>query len=746
MRGFVALFGCALLIACGGSSVPQLATPLPPVAAPAPQTPPPTEPPAPPAPPPEPELPAKPPPVPPLPTAPGAEVVCAGRGVLSNDGTLFQDWQGMPGCFSHLLAELDNRIKAGTISQSSRGSTILFSSLVPPAGSPTRHQDLFNANGLDGNGTFYTTDVVGSSLLQQRTFGGFAMQAYRHMLSQTRVHVSPNGEKLPILPSALISYRLTSASGTYAWSAADFVAAYNAGRANNPQVSQTGYTAHKAILSVIGFKNKYGLFHQLAKTLQDDTNHFASQNSFGSIAPNIIGVIAAGGSDAASTSGYRKQPMLMAGFLSGAHRSNVLRIIDDDDRTADFDSIQINTDITDVIASTSTARLQALLATGSNSGQSANLDTAFPTATSAQRTLLELTAQQRVSLGPIGIASAPVESTNLLNLLSAVAVQTRTGHLYTISQVGSTGDDLRFDTHCGIARMGCFVLPIYDPFPTRDGSQNYAATRFTAFLDTLWLLWPSLTNQQLYTLLTGCSKDMGATGVDPKFGQGMLDFKCVTQPSGGLRLPAGVQGVSGALYGASTAGAVLTTYDAFGRDFEHQILHRNLQARPAFDPMHKALVHKVGGFLELTANERITSAWLTRRTAGNLYLGLGAAYEGDSLFGMTGSGHFAIYDGRSLGLRLELAQNLSNFWNMRMSLAHYRGTASAAYPGAVSDLALEQSNASLTFERRFSDKSNARLSFACSSGNSGTFNSFGTRIELFGADNCSHSVGAQIRW
>ena len=113
---------------------------------------------------------------------------------------------------------------------------------------------------------------------------------------------------------------------------------------------------------------------------------------------------------------------------------------------------------------------------------------------------------------------------------------------------------------------------------------------------------------------------------------------------------------------------------------------------------------------------------------------------------MAGSGHFEIYDGRSVGVRAEWNQPLSNFWTMNISLAHYKGTATASYPGAVSDLVLEQSNTNLSFERRLAKNSIASFSYACSSGNSGSFNSFGTRIELFGAASCSQKIGAQIRF
>ena len=388
---------------------------------------------------------------------------------------------------------------------------------------------------------------------------------------------------------------------------------------------------------------------------------------------------------------------------------------------------------------------------GSNSGSAANLRAAFgESATGTNDMTLATSAATGADFSSVSLRpeenSGTAMPTSFLNLLSSMVVHSRTGRLFTSTQLNKTGDALLFNTPCGITRFGCFVLPYDHSWIAPDLLQTQSSGRLSLVIDSLWVQWPSLSAQQLHTLMAGCTQDLGDPGVDPMYGQGLLDLSCLVSPAGSLRLPAGVQGVSGALYGASTAGTALTAYDAYGRDFEHRVLHRNLQARPAFDPAHNAMVHRLGDFLELTANERIASAWLIKRAAGNLHLGIGAAYEGDSLFGMSGSGHFAIYDGRSLGMRLELDQPLAGFWNMRLSLAHYKGTASAAYPGAVSDLALEQSNASITFERRFAHKANMHVKAACSSGNSGFFNSFGTRIALFGANNCSHSIGAQIRW
>ena len=649
-----------------------------------------------------------------------------------------------------MLAELQNLEDRGTLPARTRGNLIIFDyfSATTQAG----FRQLLSQGGLDGQGNFFTADMS-HALLSGNSSGSKAYRTYKAFM--------------PYQPGAVLTPTLSDSQGTVVidWASTDPVAAYRAARTANPLVSRSQHSTDYAKPRVIfnfSSNNALTYYQHFATRLlgtdldtnQDGQQDFQAQAGTSFLGEGIVGVGALkGASESAQTNnagaGNSGQCAVHVGNLPDPDNENCTLTSPAPFRIsttpislpANERLVEFSAGVADLLDDTPTDALIELIDHTGWQTPNQRIAATFPSAAEGSAIF---TAGSEL----LHIAGFDIELSHL-KYLALATIYSRTGSFYTAASLNADSTALQTSEQCGLVRDGCFVLPYYRP-PDGQNSTDLAAPRLAAMLDTVWMIWPHLTNRQMHKLLAGCAKDLGDQGVDAVYGQGLLDFACIAQPSGGLNLPVGlpkpVAGVRGALYGASTASTALTTYDAFGRDFEHQVLHKNLQARPAFDPMHNALVHKAFGFLELTANERTASAWLTKQAKGNLYLGIGAAYEGDSLFGMSGSGHFAIHDGRSLGLRLELDQPLSNFWNMRLSLAHYKGTASAAYPGAVSDLALEQSNSSITFERRFSGKASAAFKAACSSGNSGTFHSFGTRITLFGASNCSHSIGAQIRF
>ena len=695
-----------------------------------------------------------------------------------------------------MRAKIHDLTEDSTIPSGARGATIIFD-LLYEQGNQEDYAPLMwvpggSQGGYDGKGNFYLTDFSYSRLDNSNYHATDVFNTYRSFLPSS------------VSPAAILTYGIYNRDenndvvNTFTkLHRQQTVDAYKAARTANQLVKESAYTAPRAIFN-ISLGGSHGLFLQLADHLQRNTDEnndgvhdfliddnsdgahdFAEPDSFAKVAAGLTGVGSLGNSNTTSAVGFSKQPdaLLIKGLIPNrvsvqnpndpdgervivsndfpASLGSIIREFknqrDDSEGLHDenhhWNTIQIVTELTDLIAITSISKLTELVTHSSWTTPAGKISAAFSDLSEAQQNLVN-------AAGSLRILMQNGTGVSLLDLLAGATVHTRQGHFYAAAYLKYGTEELIFNTPCGALRYGCFVLPYYTS-PGGQHGTSFAAPRLSAFIDAVWLIWPDLTNQKMHDLLAGCAKDLGTAGVDEVFGQGLLDFTCVANPAGGVRLPSSsataqtqsaVQGLQGALYGSSTASTSLTTYDAFGRDFEHQVLHRTLNLRPAFDPFDNALVHNVGGLAEFAANSDIASVWLTAQRLGNFDLSLGATYEADSLFGMAGSGHFAIHDGRSIGVRFELDQPLSNFWNMRLSLAHYKGTASAAYPGAVSDLALEQSNSSITFERRFAKNSRAYLQVACSSGNSGTFNSFGTPIELFGASNCSHSIGTQIRW
>ena len=643
------------------------------------------------------------------------------QGATSTGGTKFTDQTGSPRCFAHLLAQVDSLKSNNTLPTGVRGVAIIYDFFYIDTDFRDWSKFSQTERGFDGQNNYYTTDFT-HQRMSNTSHGAKVWQVYEDFS--------------PVSASGVLSRtRDTFYKEHFAEQA---VAAYKAGRAINPLVRATAYQSPKAIINM-SMGSNFFIFKSFVRALETGTD-FVRDTSAGnlSVAPGLIGVGGIGNSDAGWNNGFRKESTVI---LGSAHLqdglSPSLGAIIDDPTVAMQNPVELNTILTDLILRTETNTLATLANHSGSTTPASRISTAFPDADTRERNLLTLAGDTQITQHFLD------GKISLLDLLAAAVVHSRKGNLYTVTYLNSAGDALDFNDPCGVLRYGCFILP-YLTQPLRGSS--FAAPRLTAFIDTLWLIWPNLNKKQIHSLLSSCTKDLGATGVDPIYGQGLLDFECVVNPSGGVRIPGSqTQGVRGALYGASTASGGLTTYDAFDRNFEHTVLHRQLQAE-AFDPFTHALAYKANRFLELTAKPESTSVWLTKQAFGNLNLAIGATYENNSLFGMTGSGHFAIYDGRSVGIRMEWNQPLHTFWSLRLNIAHYRGTASAAYPGAVSNLELSQSNASLSFERKFNRLSHAHLRFACSTGNTGSFNSFGTRIELFGVENCYRTIGAEIRF
>ena len=740
LRVCVALLACMLLLACGGGGGNNTAS--------TPQPPAPVAPPAPPEP----------------PQPPATRVNCS-QGASSTRGTAFTDSTGAPRCTAHLHAEIDNLKAAGTIPAGARGQAVIMDGLYTQEGGAddqgeqgeirrisqqsTARINHWLTNGVDGQGNFYLTDP-GHNRLSATGPESHGREVYASYKA-----VAPAG----VVPSVIFTLAVfgTATAPKSGYHEQTMLDAYRAGRSANPLTKATGYTTPKAIFNVSAI-GAYAQFLRMSSALQQ-TADFASISTVGlGLAEGLVQVGALGNSEATWGSGVLQQPetLLFKDDFEDALPAS-LGSYAVDDRNNEEDEVLLKIEFTDLLANASTASLRALIDydAAQRTTPAANIASAFPSATAAQRSLLTAAGNTRLALKSFfQNPDHTINSYSLLKLLAQSIVHARSGNYYGATYLKNSARLADPSTHeldtkspCGVLIDACFVLPSFrSPVGNFDGT-SFAAPRLTAMIDTVWLIWPHLTNAKMLALLQRCTKDLGASGPDTTFGQGLLDFDCVAQPSGGVMVrTAQVQGVRGALYGASIASATLTTHDAFDRDFSYAVVHRSLQRTAGFDPLQGALVHRAGSLLKVAANTQTTSAWLTAQARGNVNLGFGATYEADSLFGMRGSGHFAIADGRSLGVRMEWRQPLRNAWNMNLSLAHYEGTASAEHSGAVSDLALSQSNASLTFERRFAKNSGAHVKVACSSGNSGSFNSFGTRIELFGAASCYRTVGAEIRF
>ena len=674
------------------------------------------------------------------PTTPPNTVDCSGI-ITSTDGSRYADPVGGPKCLAHLFVEIDNLQASGDIPSNARGVAFIFDIFYDPDSDDDQLQ-LINANGLDGNGNFFLTTANHARL--ETTVDGAD-----HGAEVRRVY---NGFSL-VLPAGIITHSISN-TGTstdpnfqYNLPSDQVRQAYTASRNDNPLITSTAasspYQAHRAIYN-FSVSGAHDLFHYFTDSLTS-LSAFTEPSNFAEIPTGLIGVGALGNSNADWSGGFRKESggLLAAGYFHDS-LSNiaVAARIDDEEDNDYWDSVEVNTDLTDLLARTPTAQLANLVDHSSWRTPTGFISSTFPSISGSLATLVGEAGQTRLWTNN----RYPL---SLLDLLAGATVHARTGHYYTASYLNPTGDDHFFNTHCGVLRDGCFILPFYTS-PNGQQGTSFAAPRLTAIIDALWLRWPDLTNLTMHRLLSSCASDLGAAGVDPVFGQGLLDLECLVQPSGGLRIPtAQVAGISGSLIGPSTSDTSLATQDDFGRHFDYTAVRTNTHAR-SFNPLENAQVHTPSKSSVLTVSHDNASAWVTYSLLGDLSMSLGAVYEQDSLLGTYGTGHFQIQDGYSSGARLDWIHGLGNLWNTRMHIAYYTGTAQAVHTGAVSELSLRQSSVSVSLERQitYNDTATSRLqmSVSCNTGTRGSFNSFGTPVTLSGNEQCEQKLGMALHF
>ena len=654
---------------------------------------------------------------------PRPSTVNCNLGATARDGTTYTDDTAAPRCLAHLHAEVDNLQGSGDIPSDARGVAFIFDYFYDISSREDQSQ-LIDEGGLDGNGNYFLTTAYHPRLEDRLRYHGASVRAIYNEFS-------------PVSPAGAISIPLPN-TGTNLGE--QVRRAYTAARSDNPLVARSAgtspYATHKAIYN-FSFGGSHGVLLAISRELAS-LSAFEAENNLAEIPTGIIGVAAVGNSQAGWTTGFRKESgaLLVAGyFVDGFSNSTIGARINDDDSVF-ADSVELDTDLTELIASTATTQLVALVDHNSLETPVGRISSAFPSISGTLAAKVSEAGQTRLNV-PDAL------EVSLLDLLASATVHSRTGHYYTANTLNLVGDRPAYGVPCGVLRDGCFFLPYYGSSGT-----SYAAPRLTAVIDTIWLIWPDLSHLDIHRLLTSCASDLGDPGVDPTFGQGLLDLECLVQPSGGLRIPtAQVAGISGSLIGPSTADTSLATQDDFGRQFDYVTVRTQRHSR-AFNPLESAHVYSPSQSTMLGVDQDSASAWVSYSLLRDLRMSLGAVYEQDSLLGTYGTGHFQIQDGYSSGARLDWIHRLDNLWNTRMHIAYYTGTAQAVHSGAVSALSLRQSSASVSLERQitYNDTATSRLemSVSCNTGTRGSFNSFGTPVMLSGKENCEQRLGMAL--
>jgi len=245
-----------------------------------------------------------------------------------------------------------------------------------------------------------------------------------------------------------------------------------------------------------------------------------------------------------------------------------------------------------------------------------NLSLGSPTSSSTILTALQAaTAADTVIVAATGNDGDTGPAYPALNVIS-------TGVIGFGIAVGAVNSDLTiasFSNECGTSKDYCLVAPgvdIYAAMPVGStiqsdpdygcDSSGYCAINGTSMATphvagaaaVLRGAWPLLTADEIVTLLLTTATDLGATGVDTVFGNGLLNLEAAVAPVGGSSLSSG-SSVDSAGYDISTAS--LTVDPIFGDAFSTNVASQ-LNSAVFFDGFGRDFKADLGSKITQTAS------------------------------------------------------------------------------------------------------------------------------------------------
>ena len=101
-----------------------------------------------------------------------------------------------------------------------------------------------------------------------------------------------------------------------------------------------------------------------------------------------------------------------------------------------------------------------------------------------------------------------------------------------------------FSNGCGTAKEFCLAAPGWAVYTTSNGATQYenasgtsiAAPHVTGGLAALKSMFPSMSSEELVTLVLNTADDLGAVGTDDVYGRGMLDLDEASKPQGEIMM------------------------------------------------------------------------------------------------------------------------------------------------------------------------------------------------------------------
>ncbi len=732
--------------------------------------------------PPDPPSPPDPPPVvtppdpPPQPTnmPPGALVPapasfdCA-LDATAADGTVYAVDARHEPCVQHLRRALHDALATSQIPDGSKGRTILLDIFWdfnenPEASQGFRDGSHFSAT----NGVPYTTDGTWPVPIGTRIHG-------RNILNEWR-RTTPDG----IEPQAWVGprYQFIGSGALYSnftFRASDAAEAWKAAVADNPLF--TNELQAENLIAVLNYSQE--LSAQFAWELQDERDNAQARGwTVGDQTFDFLLVAAAGnGRRTGLPTSAVGIPSIRPQQLSFESRSD-LRSNNNGALRTHYPTGQINDpegsvildeEVDNYLVGLSSEVLQQIAdlddpeppdldncvnffaCIGLRKTGVFNFDSILTGLSTSLRQKLSEVHEQTILVETVGDAEESV-----LKFLARLILLSRSNDLVYVSHLNEDGDDRSFAHACSVARISCLFLQYSDS--TGRAGTSQATARLTPIIDSIWLLWPSLSKAQLLSVLFGCTEDRGEAGIDRIYGQGVLTLnpqtdRCIFSPTGGLRDPRTGSTASGALRIPGVAETAYTAIDDVGRDFSYAAVSTDLNQ--TFSPTTSIAVALHNGdrtLWTLGASDRHWSLWASSAIARHLWIQYGMTFEPEGLMGARGTESFVLADGRSAFAALTWAKSLTESVNVSAYVRVVHGTAYGNGYGLVRRLDLDQEVAGLSLNIEPSHlqtqgrQMGLYLSATCDSGTSGQLELVSAESALKGVTRCNTSVAARMRF
>ncbi len=161
------------------------------------------------------------------------------------------------------------------------------------------------------------------------------------------------------------------------------------------------------------------------------------------------------------------------------------------------------------------------------------------------------------------------------------------GQMVAVGAVDKTGALASFSNRCGDARNFCLVAPgvdIISDLPGNSLAVGSGTSQAAAFVSggaaLLIGTWPTLTPDEVVTILLTSATDLGAAGVDALYGHGLLNMDAAVAPLGTLTIP-----LTDSVTGETVVleGTVLSLGPAFGDALKGSLLLGQALALDDFD-------------------------------------------------------------------------------------------------------------------------------------------------------------------